>query len=509
MGTSCFVARFLLSSATGLFLCDLQVIAADPFAGMDPYIHQAMKKWEVPGLAIAVIKDDKVVLLRGYGVGELGTDRKVTGDTPFTIASCTKSFTATALAMLMEEGKLKWDDPGVKHLPGFELYSRELTEHVTLRDLLVHRTGLPGCDMLGEGAGFDPQTILSRLKYIPPVAELRTRHIYSNWNYTALGEVVAHVSGKPHDAFVAERIFKPLGMDSTTFDPVDIPPGRLALRHWRSDAGIVARPAPRIGGGIYSTVRDMAQWLKLQLAEGTYEGRQLLKPETIRETHALQFSIPIKSRPQGNIYAAHFLGSGLGWVTQDYRGRKIVLHTGAWGAITAMMPDEKLGVVVLSNLDLESIAGLLMYDVFDAYLVGPESAWNADKWEATWLRNEPPGYAYRPRDEAKARLEKTRVPNTKPKLPLQDYAGKYESKLYGTLAVRHEKGRLSVTFGEFTSDLSHWQDESFYVRTPNRLTFDWLLTFGRSPDGKVDGVTVKHIGWGTNERDHFFLRNKP
>lgn len=510
MATFLRLMRFLLATAVSLQLFGLQmtVVAAEPFAGMDPYIHTAMKKWEVPGLAIAVVKDGKVVLVRGYGVGELGTDRKVTGDTPFTIASCTKSFTATALGMLLEEGKLKWDDPVVNRLPGFELYSRELTEHVTLRDLLVHRTGLPSCDMLGEGAGFDPQKILSRLKYIQPVAELRTRHIYSNWNYTALGEVVTHVSGKPHDQFVVERIFKPLGMDSTTFDPAEIPPGRLALRHWRSDAGIVARPAPRSGGGIYSTVRDMAQWLKLQLAEGTYEGRQLLKPETVSEMHALQFSIPISSRPKDNVYAAHFYGSGLGWSTQDYRGRKIVLHTGSWGAITAIMPDEKLGVVVLSNLDVESIAGLLMYDVFDAYLVGPEATWDAGKWERTWLRNEPPGYAYRPRDKAKARLERTRAPNTKPKLPLPDYAGKYESKLYGSLDIGHKDGRLSVTFGEHTSEASHWQDESFYVRSPNRLTFDWLLTFGRSPDGKVDRVTIKYIGWDTNEKDHLFPRTK-
>jgi CubicO group peptidase (beta-lactamase class C family) len=507
MDLLCIIARSALFGATCLLLCYSRAAgAADIFAGMERYIHTAMKKWEVPGLAIAVIKDGEVVLVRGYGVCELGTEREVTGDTQFTIASCTKSFTATAVGMLIEEGKLKWDDPVVKHLPGFELSSRELTERVTLRDLLVHRTGLPSCDMLGEGAGFDPQTILGRLKYVQPVAEFRTRHIYSNWNYTALVEVVTHVSGKPHDKFVAERIFKPLRMDSTMFDPAETTAGRLALRHWRSDTGIVARPAPRSGGGIYSTVRDMAQWLKLQLAEGTFDGRQLLKPETVREMQALQFSIPIKSRPQGNIYAAHFHGSGLGWFTQDYRGRKIVLHMGAWGAVTAMMPDENLGVVVLSNLDLESIAGLLMYDVFDAYLIGPETAWNSGKWEATWLRNEPPGYAYRPRDEARAQLEKNRVLGTKPKLPLPDYAGKYASKLYGSLDIGHKDGRLCVTFGEFTTEASHWQDESFYVRAPNRLTIDWLLTFEHSAEGKVSGVTVKHVGWDKDEKEQFFIR---
>src|SRR5262249_42010796 len=154
------------------------------------------------------------------------------------------------------------------------------------------------------------------------------------------------------------------------------------------------RPVARAEGAIYSTAGDMAGWLKLQETEGMYRGRRLLKPETVREMHALQFSVPIKSRPPDNIYASQFHGSGLGWFIQDYRGRKVVLHSGAWGSMVAMIPEEKLGVVVLSNLDLEGIAGMLMYDVFDAYLVGPDTAWDRKKWDTTWLRNEPPGHAY-------------------------------------------------------------------------------------------------------------------
>ena len=150
-----------------------------------------------------------------------------------------------------------------------------------------------------------------------------------------------------------------------------------------------------------------------------------------------------------------------------------------------------------------------MYDVFDAYLVGPDTAWDRGKWETTWLRNEPPGAAYRPRDEAKARLEKARTPGTKPSLPLGKYAGTFESKLYGPLVVRHEAGRLSVTFGEFTTEMSHWEADSFYVRAPTRLTFDWLLTFAASRDGEITSVTVKHVGWDQDEKDQFFVRARP
>jgi CubicO group peptidase (beta-lactamase class C family) len=480
--------------------------ASERFAGLDAYVASAMQKWEVPGLAIAVVKDGEVVLARGYGAGEIGKDQKVTPDTVFTIASCTKSFVAACVGMLVEEGKLRWDDPVVQHLPDFELADPYLTKQLTLRDLLTHRTGLRRADLLGDGAGFDSREVLRRLKHLEAMAELRTQYIYNNHMYTVLGEVVSRVAGKPWEQFAAERIYRPLAMNSTTSDIKQVATDRLAPRHWRSDEGIVARPRPRAGGGIYSTARDMAQWLKLQLGEGAFEGRRILKPETIREMHALHFSVPIRSRPKGNIYAAQFHGCGLGWFVQDYRGRKIVLHGGAWGAMVAMMPEEKLGVVVLSNLDLESIAGILMYDVFDAYLVGPKLAWDQKKWAATWLKNEPPGHAYRPRDEARAQLEKVRMADTKPSLSLAQYAGRYESPLYGRLSVQYDEGKLFVNFGEFTTEMRHWQNDTFYVRTPTRLTFDWLLTFDVSSGGKAGAVTVKHVGWDKDETDHVFAR---
>ncbi len=510
-----FAARFLPCGLACLLLLGARAArAADRFAGVDPYVKEAMKKWGVPGLAIAVVKDGEVVLVRGFGVCELGKGPKVSPDTAFPIASCTKSFTAACVALLVEEGKLRFDDPVRKHLPGFELSDPYLTRHATLRDLLCHRTGLQKCDLLG--AHFGPREILRRIKFVPAAAEPRTKMTYSNPMYTVLGEVVARVSGRPWEEFVARRVLGPLGMKSTAATAAGAPPERLALRHWRSDAGLVARPAGHDGesgaassadGGIYSTANDMARWVQLQLAEGSYGDRRLLRPETVREMHALQFSVPITSRPPDNVYAARLYGTGLGWLVQDYRGRKVVRHGGAWGSSVAMIPEERLGVVVLSNLDWESIAGMLMYDVFDAYLVGPDRAWDRAKWE-TWLRIEGPGHAYRPRDEAKARLEKSRTPGTRPTLTPEQYAGAFVSKLYGRLVVRHEGGRLSLTYGGFTTELSHWQDESFYARAPTRVTFDWLLTFGVSKGGQVTDVTVKHVGWDKEETDHVFVRGR-
>ncbi len=498
--------RIVLCVAACAMLIDATVArAGDPFEGMDPYINAALKRWQVPGLAIAVVKDGEIVLARGYGLCEIGTVRNVTADTCFDIASCEKSFVAACVAMLVEEGKLSWDDPVVKHLPGFELADPYLTEHVTLRDLLCHRTGLRRADLLGEATKFEPKEVLRRLKYLEPIAELRTKFIYNNHMYTVLSEVVANVSGQSYQQYVAAHVFRRLDMHSTTTAVSGLPTNQMARRHWRSDSGIVAQPP---ADGMFSTVRDMAHWLQLQLSEGTYDGQRLLQTATIGEMQALQFSIPTRSRPNDNVYAAQFLGSGLGWQIQDYRGHKIVSHSGAWGSKVAMMPDMGVGVVVLSNLDLEYLATLLMHDVFDAYLIGPEVTWNPEKWETGWLRIEPPGSAFRPRDEARARLQKLRKTDTTPSLPLDKYAGTFHSDLYGQLVVHRDGDKLFVTLGDFTTEMSHWDMDSFYVRSPTRMTYDWLLTFGESNDGESTEVTLKHVGWDDDEKDHVFSRSQ-
>jgi hypothetical protein len=252
----------------------------------------------------------------------------------------------------------------------------------------------------------------------------------------------------------------------------------------------------------------MTHWLELQLAEGQYRDQRLLKADTVREMQALQFSVPIRYRPTGNIYAARFYGTGLGWFVQEYRGKKIVLHTGGWGSVAAMIPDEQLGVVVLSNLDLESLPALLMFDVFDTYLIGPEKTWNPEKWANPWMRNEPPGVAYLPRERARAELEKGRSADVPPSLPLKSYTGTYESQLYGPLTVRLEEERLLVGYADYSTAAAHWEADSFYVRTPTRTTFDWLLTFQKDKHGGIESVIMKHVGWDATERDQVFVRRE-
>jgi CubicO group peptidase (beta-lactamase class C family) len=233
------LARFALPGlACLLLLAPHAVRAADPFDGIDPYVRTAMQTWEVPGLAVAVVKDGEVVLVRGYGVCERGRDRSVTPETAFPIASCAKSFTAAGVALLVEEGKLHWDDPVVKHLPNFAFSDPYLTKHVTLRDLLCHRTGLQRCDPLCDRTDFDRREILRRVRHIPVAAEFRTRLTYHNAMYLALEEVVARVSGQPWERFVAERILRPLDMKATTTTAA-------AGTGWRCATGGAMRGSPR------------------------------------------------------------------------------------------------------------------------------------------------------------------------------------------------------------------------------------------------------------------------
>jgi len=479
---------------------------------MDQYVQDAMKKWEVPGLAIAVVKDGETVLARGYGVCEIGSNRAVTKDTVFSIASCTKPFTAASVGMLVDEGKVIWDDPVKKHLPSFEVSDSYVSQHVTLRDLLCHRTGLVRGDLLFVKGDLEREEILRRVKFFGQAAPFRAKFSYNNVMYGVLGEVVERESGATWEQFVTERIFKPLDLDSTTVTRTTVPAERLAIRHRRYDGRVLPFRKPirddliAPAGAIHSTVVDMAQWLKFHLREGDHKGQQLLKPRTVREMHALHQSIPIMGRADGSVYDAKVAGTGLGWFIRDYRGRKVVQHGGGWGADTALLPEEGLAIVVLSNLDHNLLVSMLVYDVIDAYLVGPERAWaKADKWDH-WLAIGGPDHMERSRNDQWAQLDKARVSGTKPSLPLQKYSGRYESDLYGSLKVRDDAGRLSVQFGDHAVELSHWQNDMFYGRAVVEPFLDWLVKFQVRNDNSVSRLEIVHVGWKDPDERHVFSR---
>ena len=503
---------FSWSLAVLLALGGEVAVGGDRFDGIDPYVEEAMRLWGVPGLAIAVVKDGEIVFARGYGVSSLAGGRAVTKDTVFPIASCTKSFTAACIGMLVDEGRVRWDDPVRKHVEGFELRDPYVSREATLRDLLCHRTGLVRGDLLFVKGDMDDDEVLRRVRFLGQAAPFRTRFTYSNVLYGVLGEVVREAGGMPWDRFVARRILEPLGLESTFTGVEGVPRERLAVRHEWRDGRVVpvreSRARERVppAGAVLSTAADMARWLGFQLREGEAGGRRLLEPATVREMHALHCSIPIPWRPDCDVYDSKIVGLGLGWFVREYRGRKVVAHGGGWGAETAIVPEERLGVVVLSNLDHNLLVALLVCDVLDAYLVGPERAWQkADKWDR-WLALGGPDRLGRARDEELRRLERTRVAGTKPSLPLEEYAGDYESELYGLLAVRHEAGRLSVRFGDHGAELSHWQGDTFHARAVVEPFLDWLVTFGPGGARSAGELEVVHVGWKDPDERHIFRR---
>jgi CubicO group peptidase (beta-lactamase class C family) len=464
-----------------------------PLNGFDDYVDKALREWEVPGLAIAIVKDDRIVLAKGYGVRKLGDPATVNERTLFAIGSSSKSFTAASVAMLVDEGKLKWDDPVTKYLPDFELYDPYVTRELTVRDLLSHRSGLERGDLLWYGTEYDRDEILRRTRYLKLTWSLRSTFGYQNLMFLAAGQLIAKVSGKTWDEFIRQRIFTPLTMTSSNTSVKDLKNAdnvatphakiedKLELIAWRNIDNIA--PA----GSINSNVVDMVQWVRLQLAQGEYQKQRLLSSGAAKEMQTSQ--TVIRAEPPYSLFypEAHFLNYGLGWFLHDYRGRKVVEHGGAidgMRAQVAMLPEEKLGLVILTNMHGTILPLALMYRIFDAYLGAPQRDWSAEMLMTTKAL-EDQGKATQKKQEAE------RVKDSRPSLALKEYAGTYKNDLYGDVKVTHENGKLGVRFGPaFTSGLEHWHYDTFRAKFVAAGVSYAYMTFALNAQGKIETLTL-------------------
>ena len=315
--------RFVVLILT-LFIGSLSAIAQDaPLRGFDDYVNKALKDWDVPGVAIAVIKDDKIVFAKGYGVREIGKPEKVDERTIFAIGSSSKAFTAATTAILVDDGKIKWDDPATKYLPGFQLYDPVVTREMTVRDLLTHRIGLERGDQLWHATEFDRSEVMRRIRFLKPASSLRSKFGYQNVMYLAAGQIVPQVAGKTWDDFLRERIFTPLGMNSTGTSISALKNSNdVAAPHSKFNDKVTAIPYRKIdnigpAGSINSNVVDMAQWVRLQLNNGKFDGKQLISPTSINEMHSPQTIIPLEGAMRRFYPEAHFLSYGMGCVDAD------------------------------------------------------------------------------------------------------------------------------------------------------------------------------------------------
>lgn len=477
----------------------LRIVRAQdaPLQGFDDYVNQAMKGWEVPGVAIAVIKDDKIVLAKGYGVRELGKPEPVDERTIFAIGSSSKAFTAASLAMLADEKKLKWDDPVTKYLPDFQLYDPYVTREMTVRDMLTHRIGLERGDQLWYATPYSREEVLHRIRFLEPSSSLRSRFGYQNIMYLAAGQIIPSITSTSWDDFVQTRIFSPLGMkDSGTSVTTLSRSSDVATPHVKIDdrvRPVAWRNVDNIGpaGSINSNVVDMAQWVRLQLGKGKYGGKQLISESAVREMQTPQTIMRIEG-PYTFFYPdAHFLNYGMGWFLSDFRGKKLVEHGGAidgMRGIVAMIPEENVGVVILTNMNGTLVPQFLSYRVFDAFLgKGPTD------WAGEGLKNYQAllNLAQAAQDKALA----DRVKGTAPSLDLRQYAGKYQSEMYGDAEIKFSDGKLTAHFGpNFKGELEHWNYDTFQVVWSDPVLGKGLMQFSLDNKGKVEAVNFGGMG---------------
>ncbi|MGD8319069.1 MAG: serine hydrolase [Gemmatimonadota bacterium] len=470
---------------------------AAPLDGLDAYVTSAMKDWQVPGLAIAVVSDDSVIYAKGFGVRVLGEPGAVDENTLFNIASTSKAFTVAALGILVDEGKLSWDDPVARLLPEFQLEDPYVTREVRVRDLLTHRVGVARDDNLWIAAPFDRDEIIRHLRYLPQVTSFRSRYGYNNLMFITAGEVAGRVSGVGWDDFVARRIFSPLGMTrTTTYTDVVDRHENASGSHARIDGRVQVVPRrnyDNIGGAgaIWSSVHDMAQWVRMQLGHGVYRGTRILSDSTVDEMRTPQMLIPMDSVDHRMFPSRHLNAYGLGWDVQDYRGRTLVSHSG-WLNNTrtqvSMIPSEGIGVVAIANLNVSSLQAALAYRILDA-LLGEEPT----DWSAEYLELDGRSQA-RATDRARE-VQASRLEGTSPSLPLDGYAGTWVSDLWGEITVTHEGDHLVLRYApDFVADLEHWHHDIFRAvwRTPG--DGHSFVTFTLDQRGRITAMEVEDFG---------------
>jgi len=485
-----------LAALFTLLLCAGSATAqAKPLQGLDGYIRKAMTDWQVPGLALAVVHNDSVVLAKGYGVRTLGSSDRVDERTMFAIGSSSKAFTALGVATLVDEGKVRWDDPATKYLPGFQLYDPYVTRELTVRDLLTHRSGLSRGDLVWYAQDLPRDSILYHVRYLKPTWSLRAHFGYQNIMYLAAGQLTARLTGKSWDEVMRDRIFTPLGMTATNTSVTELDRlPNVATPHEEVDDTVRVVPWHNIdniapAGSINSNVVDMAQWVRFQLAGGKAGGKQLLSAAAFDETHKPQTILPLEGPWKLMMQDAHFGTYGMGWLVHDYAGRKVVEHGGnidGMHALVALLPEERTGLVVLTNLGGNFLTYALMYRVFDAYLKRPQK-----DWSATLLK----GFKEL-MDQAKTEeknREAKRIRGTSPSLPLERYAGTYVDSMYGEATVRAEGPKLVLRYGTMTGDLEHWQHDTFRSRWRQRHQGKTLVTFDLDADSKVDEMKVQDL----------------
>jgi CubicO group peptidase (beta-lactamase class C family)/dienelactone hydrolase len=499
MATLAKVIFFMRSALSGLFIAvfsaafigqPLLAQRSPDLGALDRYVAAAARDWNVPGLAIAVVKNDSLVFAKGYGVLEAGKSAKVTEHTRFAIGSTTKAMTSAALAMLVDEGKLRWDDKVIDLIPDFRLYDPYVTREITVRDLLSHRSGLGGTDLFWvlPDNQYTQTEMIRRLRYVHPSSSFRSQWDYQNVVYAIGGYIVERVSGMPWATFVQKRLFDPIGM-TESIALVSQLSGKPNVATPHSEANDTVRVVPirstdaiAPAGSVWSSVSDMSKWMRFVLDSGRVGDKRLIAAKTFTEMVTPQIRADMGTYPTLTLLHPNFFSYGLGWFIQDYHGHTAWMHTGSidgMSALIGLLPSERVGVYVLENLDHAELRHALMYKVFDLYTGAPDRNWSADVKSLL-----APAHG--------AQTATQPAPASHPGLSLDKYAGSYIDSTYGLFEVTNTNAVLHARFEKADfGDLDHVDYDTFRTR---QTATQGPVPIVFVPDGRGNIGSVRTFG---------------
>ena len=458
---------------------------------LDNYYSKSQQEWSIPGMAIAIVKNDSIIFSKGYGYANIKKQTKVDGNTLFAIASNSKAFTATAMSQLVEQGKINWSDKVVDHLPYYKLYDDYTTNNMTIEDLLCHRNGLEtfSGDLLWFGTTKTPKEIIEAQQYLKPVTPFRTEFGYSNISYLAAGQIIEKVTDTTWADYVSTHFLKPLKMDRTLTSTNELKKSKNVAtpyfyedgNHYEIEWSNWDNIAP--AGALISSVNDYAKWLMVNLNKGKLNNTELFSSTSFNNLTTPRTNFPVGENEE----RVNFKSYGLGWSLQDYQGYKIVGHGGGYDGMiskSTFVPEKGLGVIVLTN-SLNWVPGAIVNKTLDVLLA---DKMDGEDWSKLYL-------GYKRQQDSSANVKKVENENLRGKLQVShldfgEYVGTYKDKMYGTTTITQKGSKLFMSMDEtpmFKAQLTHWNHHIFTFRFDTSLVSlpEGKLWFDLDKNGKV------------------------
>ncbi|HEX2715448.1 MAG TPA: serine hydrolase [Candidatus Acidoferrales bacterium] len=484
-------ALFVAQVIFGLSARGQEPEIAKKLQGFDSYMDQLLKDWNTPGIGVGIVAGDKLVFAKGYGYRDYEKKLPFTPETMIPIASNSKLFTAVAAGMLVEEGKLTWDQPVRESVPAIRFYNDQLNNNVTLRDMLSHRTGVTRHDLIWFKSPFTRKELFERLKFLEPQEPMRETFLYNNLMFSAVGYIIELKAGKTWEQLVRERIFAPLDMKATTYtisEMVKRPDYGAPFREKRDSFELYKIPyyedtegvAP--AGAIISNLDELSHWLIALMNEGKYNGKQVLPANVLRATLQPAIGLPNTIGESQGFWELLNPAYGMGRQTASYRGKLITYHGGdlpGFHSQVSFMPNDRIGVIVFVIGDHAApLYNVVSYNVYERLLGMDQTAWSQRRLQQR-LANKKAG------TEARAKAGADRVPNTRPSHALADYTGEYQNSAYGIVKIGLQSNQLQFAFHEFQFPLSHFHYDRF--DTPDDEQHGrFSVSFRTNPQGDID-----------------------